>query len=303
MDPTYIGLASFLTLALGLVTISNSDDSDASDDAPPDEPVLSDDDGQTLTGTDGDDVLVSEGSHSDGTGPSTILGGAGDDLIEGDVLEVRAGEGDDTVRIVEEMDGHYGIDEGDDLIVYGDVGDDLIVVDNAAGAAAYGGDGNDTIEFNQYSWFSSNTISAGAGDDLISVSGYFNNENGDRTPTIELGEGADTLNWDVGIGGFHTDYYGHKSGAIGLVSDFNSDEDVLNVNVTGFEGLYQGHVVEEDASGSRLSLSFLVETRDEYGKLDGGTAIGRATVWMPDTFGVSADAINITFGPSQQFTA
>ena len=135
--------------------------------------------GIVLTGTEGDDVLITKGGADvlDGLGGNdTLIAGGGPDIIHG-------GEGDDLIVGLGGPDELYG-DEGNDEII-GHGGPDLID----------GGEGDDII----YAGGAPDTVTGGPGDDFINAGGgpdYVSG--GEGNDTIYGGGGPDVLEGDQG---------------------------------------------------------------------------------------------------------
>jgi Ca2+-binding RTX toxin-like protein len=183
----------------------------------------------TLVGTDGNDALVGTADADTITGLKgldTIDGGAGADIIDGgDQADViHGGDGDDVLDSGYKTSNVYQnpttritvFGDGGGNQVFGDAGDDLI----SGGAADLldGGDGADTLIAGAGSTAMSQprssgrvTLLGGAGDDKISVGGYYATIDGgagndiigisgqlvggdpDHRHLVTLGAGADTL--------------------------------------------------------------------------------------------------------------
>lgn len=124
-----------------------------------------------LAGTDGDDVIVSNGA-------ATVDGRAGDDVIcaNGDTDTLRGGDGDDVLDATNSprLGMYFSPGPGDDE-VYGTPGDDE-VHDTL-------GPGQDTGD---------DVIRVGAGDDVV-MSGNQGDDVRRDDEVIDLGPGADTL--------------------------------------------------------------------------------------------------------------
>jgi Ca2+-binding RTX toxin-like protein len=189
------------------------------------EPTLEGIGGETLIGTDnndlitgrqGDDVLIGK------LGNDTLVGGLGNDLLYGnqgeDLLNgnqgndsLYGGKGNDIVRGGKDNDRVLG-DSGDD-IVFGDMGNDTV----------YGGKGNDVVH-------------GGKDDDL--VSGDLGNDTlfGDMgNDTVSGGAGDDLLNGGLGndslIGGDGRDRFVLNSGTGGdTITDFQTGQDLLGLS-------------------------------------------------------------------------
>jgi Ca2+-binding RTX toxin-like protein len=178
-----------------------------------------------VTGTPNDDTLVgtTDADTIDGlAGADTIDGGAGNDTIDGgDQADViHGGDGDDTLNSgfnTSNVQHHFGITsfgDGGGNQVFGDAGDDRIY--GGAKDILDGGDGNDILIAS--AGFLSRpldagrvTVVGGAGDDQISVNGYYGTVDGgsgndivsfqdqiasddpDRRHLVTLGTGADRL--------------------------------------------------------------------------------------------------------------
>lgn len=184
------------------------DDEDDGDDPPPeDEPVLQEDDpadgpsegdgpneiaygsqdgGEDILGTAGDDVLVLA-PGDDGPFPDLVELGDGDDIADLRALELRAvelsvdgGAGDDTLQVDTEIATLTGGD-GDDLIESDGV---QVVLD--------GGDGEDTIRARNWLF----SADGGDGDDVIEI---VTDEVYDGSGLVRGGEGDDTLRFDLHV--------------------------------------------------------------------------------------------------------
>ena len=162
----------------------------------------------TINGEGGYDNIYGNGGNdslSGGAGADDINGGAGFDTIDGgegdDNLydysggaSISGGAGSDYIR---GYAGDYNGDADADLIVDGGADDDEISVEvYSADAVIDGGDGNDTIDAYFYDGYSDYeaelpevTVRGGSGNDVINVSGYFEELN----PTIDGGTGDDTI--------------------------------------------------------------------------------------------------------------
>lgn len=273
MEPVGLLVGGILALVLG-VTLFDDDDNKSQP-----EPEM-DDEGR-LTGTDGDDEIVYESGDPDY--PREIRADDGD------------GDGDDTVELMEGIDV-YG-EDGDDRIEIGESysdlldggdgdgdGDDLIDVTIIGGSAIYGGAGDDTINVTERVVDEPALVDAGEGDDVINYSLDFSGfPEGGEAPLLTLGDGADTLNLDLGVG-MLTETSPTATSA--TILDFNGQQDVLDVTVS--RANFTGFTLEETEDGTTLSLNYLQETDDaiEY--------VVTAQIVMPGAFDIPADAINIT---------
>ncbi len=174
----------------------------------------------TLLGGGGDDVLFSEGGLIRGGagddrvgigGPGEAFGNDGDDALsaQGDVgiVLLHGGNGDDTV-----------VGDGAGVTLLGDAGDDILAVNR--GARGFGGTGNDLIQVDTGS-----IGGGGDGDDTLRVTGFFD----DADPLTELrgGDGSDTFEI------YPRNVLGGETAQIARITDFNPEEDVLEVG--GFQ--------------------------------------------------------------------
>jgi len=188
----------------------------------------------TLLGGSGDDFIDGDGDGSEGPGNDLIYGGAGNDVIYGDGQEGRSagnlfgrdtiygGAGNDTIY----GDGSEGT--GDDLI-YADDGNDEIHADGSEGRSGNGAFGADTVY-------------GGNGDDLIVADGgegtandQFYGEGG--TDTLIGGAGDDILSGGDGndslVGGTGRDLLIGGLGLDTLRGD--AGEDLLIADKTSFD--------------------------------------------------------------------
>ncbi|MBP2160298.1 MULTISPECIES: cadherin-like domain-containing protein [Asticcacaulis] len=160
-------------------------------------------DSDMLDGDAGNDTLLG------GAGGDTLYGMAGDDSLDGgdgnDVVLANNNYGDRNLQ-TDTLNGGEGDDSlyssSDNGFVYGGSGNDWI---SAGGDLIDGGDGNDVISLVSNSDNSSPTVTGGAGDDLISVQGYYNyytlhvRASGDTgNDSLLGGAGSDALNGGVG---------------------------------------------------------------------------------------------------------
>lgn len=210
-----MSVALLALLALGLLTplMFTSDDNGASDDPEPteDDPIT-ELQGDSYTGTSGNDTLDLD-PRDGGYNGVLIDAGAGDDLLDLSDEEALAdpssyesslwqnstvlgGEGDDSIRVAGSNTEILGGEGADDItaldadfatIEGGDGNDRLHASTTGHTAFVYGGDGNDTL-----SGENAADLYGEAGDDLIEVTAE--GEAGDRFFVIaDGGEGNDTL--------------------------------------------------------------------------------------------------------------
>jgi Ca2+-binding RTX toxin-like protein len=138
------------------------------------------DENQSLSGSDGVDIIDGGGGHD------TINGRGGDDILSGGTGndDLSGQEGNDSLDGGEGDDGLWG-GEGDDLLVggdgdddlYGDVGDDVLV-GGAGNDYLSGGEGNDVYRFgpgfgvdtiDNYHWYAESRGAVEFTGDLVST--------------------------------------------------------------------------------------------------------------------------------------
>ncbi len=167
-----------------------------------------------LVGTENDDTLVGTADADTITGLNgvdTIDGGGGNDTIDGgDKADIiHGGDGDDTINsgystsnVFHDLYGGVRFGDGGGNQVFGDAGDDSL----SGGSLDHldGGDGNDTlsaevpsIPFGHPSDPGRVTLLGGAGDDHITVRGYY--------ATIDGGDGDDVVSISTLIAGSDPD--------------------------------------------------------------------------------------------------
>ena len=175
-------------------------------------------DSDYLFGGSGDDTI--EG----GAGSDIIIGGSGDDTLRGDggADIIRGGTGDDTIEGGAGADLLLG-DSGADVIG-GGAGADLIV-GGSGGDTIDGGSGADTI----YGGTGDDTIAGGAGADLI--------VGGSGDDTLTGGTGADIFAFGPGHGN-------------DTITDFNMDEDTINLTMFGAGLTYSDLTIAATADGT-----------------------------------------------------
>ncbi|MBO9463614.1 hypothetical protein J7443_00085 [Tropicibacter sp. R15_0] len=230
----------------------------------------------TLIGGDGDDDLY---AYSDNT---SVEGGAGDDRI--DLISngvAYGGEGEDYItyygsETVVEIHGGEGNDRiygrGPSGEIFGNAGDDFLGIAN--GVTGHGGDGNDHLQIE-----SGGIGDAGAGDDLITTGNFLNDEDG--AVTITGGEGTDTFR--LGI----RNPYGSDEIEYATITDFNPDEDVLELSLWSSPSYSIEEItIVEATEGGHTDV--LVEFSHDHSET--ATAIVRLT----GVTGLSADQIVVT---------
>ena len=145
--------------------------------------IVGDDDGNNVTGTDGDDWIVS------GNGNKTVNAGKGNDLIQvgwGDLGSegtqvINAGSGNDEIYA-----------DGGTNILNGGENNDIIFVENTNNNVLNGDVGDDTLEV----YGDGHTLNGGDGNDKLIVR-YGNN------CTLNGNKGNDTLYGGDGMNGFY----------------------------------------------------------------------------------------------------
>ncbi|MBO9465974.1 hypothetical protein J7443_12085 [Tropicibacter sp. R15_0] len=213
-----IALLGLLSLGLLLPLFMGSDSSDSDEDSSETEPLdLTEIDGDSILGTEGDDTLNID-ARDGGFEGITLETGAGDDLLNLSVTgpddtprdatwwwsQIDMGEGDDTIDASVEL-SHVQGGDGDDIMSFdhagvstieGGAGNDLIEAPYIDETEIYGGEGDDTIRVEDAGG-SIGTIRGGPGDDLIETggpgdvgAGYFASTYGD--------EGDDTISYTSG---------------------------------------------------------------------------------------------------------
>lgn len=191
-------------LGISMLMMGDNDTPEVEDDPDDETGAYALESGQTVVGTDGDDVfnLVEDTRYEDG--PLSISAGAGNDSIDllpydANRVDIDAGEGDDFIRF--RGDGLSTIDAGagDDEVVifdgaatvYGGEGRDVITSDSANRdhSEFYGGAGDDVLygdEMNSFGLF------GGEGDDVLMTSQHANAGSG-YWAQADGGEGDDRL--------------------------------------------------------------------------------------------------------------
>lgn len=172
-------------LGISMLMMGDNDTPEVEDDPDDETGAYALESGQTVVGTDGDDVfnLVEDTRYEDG--PLSISAGAGNDSIDllpydANRVDIDAGEGDDSVRF--RGDGLSTIDAG--------AGDDEVVIFDGA-ATVYGGEGRDVITSDSANRDHSEFY-GGAGDDVLMTSQHANAGSG-YWAQADGGEGDDRL--------------------------------------------------------------------------------------------------------------
>ncbi|WP_214644959.1 choice-of-anchor I family protein [Tritonibacter litoralis] len=189
----------------------------------------------TVNGARNDDLL--NGNTGDdfvrgGAGRDSVNGGNGDDMVRGgngrDIA--RGGNGDDTVQ------GGNGADQvlggrGDDEVL-GEAGNDT-VQGGAGNDQVLGGAGDDDL----FGGRDNDTLDGGSGDDLL--------VDGRGVDVLTGGTGADTFEFVA-------------DGVTDTVTDFDVDQDLLDVSAWGVESFDALEVVFDSAS--QVTVGFEDET-------------------------------------------
>jgi Ca2+-binding RTX toxin-like protein len=146
--------------------------------------------GAPLTGTDGDDVMLTGGATS-------VRALGGDDLIcvtgsypvRDDPLQVRAGSGDDIVdNTLDAAPVEARLGRGVDTFLGGARRESVSTGSgNDAGESVSTGDGRDSVQTGRNGQPMNNTVSLGAGKDYVVVRGL------PGTGAVDLGQGRDLL--------------------------------------------------------------------------------------------------------------
>ncbi|MDF1602007.1 calcium-binding protein [Nocardioides sp. YIM 152315] len=206
-----VGLAAFATLltTAGVGSVAPSSAADTSTCRAHAPTIVASAPGQTITGTDGDDVIIAWGFAD-----VTVNAGAGNDLVCGNPVSVDGGDGNDAIVTV---GGTVVGGAGNDAIWHtggttdGGPGNDLI--EQRQRGTARGDDGRDTVAATIYigaadplqpPWESATVegdpvfdLVGGVGRDLLTVSAPTDGTTSHRCPTCDLsvdgGDGRDTI--------------------------------------------------------------------------------------------------------------
>lgn len=298
----------YVELRDGLAQETVTEDTTGSDFA---EWFYAETDGLTIDGAGGDDILESAGDHAsiiggagddriDVTGVDTVIdSGAGDDQVTALGGTFSLGAGDDSARFSGgEILAHGGAGDDtisaydtDDALIYGETGDDNLNV-SGIGAVARGGGGADFVSVNNgakgyggtgddhLSVDSGSTGVGGAGDDLFTVWNFFRDEDG--AATVTGGEGADTFDAQV-----RNAYRGETDDIYMRITDFNPDEDVLQVGVFSSHNAVKSIDIVEAEDGTYTDVMVKYKA---YQGIKGGVAVIR----LDGTPGITPDQIVIT---------
>lgn len=193
---------------------------------------------------DGDDVIFSWASGAGLTYSGVVNGGAGNDIIVENYYEnhstLNGGDGDDIIL------GGMGLASGGE-------GDDILI-----GTTLDGGDGDDTLfAYTTVHGNGEGTSTGGAGDDYIHVTAAGEHDYG--LPTVTGGEGNDIFNVHVAM-----PYSEDEHSEDVLITDFDSDEDVLQISLAQEDDLYSpsdgytfdGVTVEADEDDSLVVVTY-----------------------------------------------
>ena len=135
----------------------------------------------TLIGGNGDDIIVG------GKGKDKIIGGKGDDKIfidnEDNLSDIDAGEGNDTIYLLDETGITIDLDKIDAENFFGNKGNDIVIARDNKDYILFGGEGDDDITGG-----TSNTIlDGGKGNDIL------RGGSGNNKYIFSLGYGHDTI--------------------------------------------------------------------------------------------------------------
>ncbi len=221
-----------------------------------DEDVLS-----ALPGHDYVDGGLGNDTIGGNTGNDTIEGGLGADLLFGWLGDDLIFVGLESISFTDHSHNVVWAGPGYDTVV-GDAGSDILggghdddhVTGGRGDDLLFGGFGNDTVSGDQ----GFDTIYGGWGDDLIKGGAHadllFNGEGDD---TVQGGSGNDTL-WggrdnDQLNGGIGSDKFVFTvTAGNDQITDFNLDDDMLDLSATDFTGLDTLTSAAEDTSGGLL---------------------------------------------------
>lgn len=177
----------------------------------------------TLSGLGGNDVLLGE------KGNDTLNGNDGDDFLDG-------GDGNDDITGANGNNVIFGGNGNDSLStgftdgansIFGGNGNDSLV-GGYGDDNLYGEDGNDSL----FGYLGNDILDGGAGNDRITGSFLYTAIN--EIDRLTGGKGADTfVLGSLTAGGASPFYIGGKSN-YGLITDFNKNEDTIEL--TKFEG-------------------------------------------------------------------
>ena len=343
MEPITLIAGGLIALVLGNEIFSNDDDDktvsqvntdddtqvDTDDDTPVTTDIEYDADNDLVQGTSGDDLIDVNKIIFDGRSitPSRVLGGDGNDeilLLPSDETEVQGEGGNDTIKVATGGDAIgdiYGGDGDDYLdvrgsdgrIIDGGAGNDLIEASPRGDADIFGGEGNDTVEYDGdvAGEFVGSDIDLGAGDDSLSADLGLDAVHLSKLQ-ITTGSGADSIEIDVerdddlmiatdsddGSLSYYNSYIG-RAGTLATVTDFNPAEDMLTVD-PGTESskfieyasqakgtlTYRSYDVTENADGSVVTLYYDALVGSETTQVE-------LQIDLPGATGIPASAIKI----------
>lgn len=305
MDPVSLAVGGLLALVFG-VAIFNSDDDDSSSDGGTQENsagLTLDPETGTVTGTDDDDTITTAALGDSPADYLVVNAGAGDDTVVADPegindpeIWVDGGDGDDVLTVIGAFNSR----------TEGGAGDDVLNVSPTA-AGAYGGEGNDTINYDDSHrvTFEDTRVHGGAGDDVINgtmdTTAYHSRVN------FYTGDGADEMNLTLDLDDvvIETDHLGELmfDGSMNVTSvqDFDPQNDILTIDPTSHldgsgmlngqtaEITYTGYDVTEDELGTLVTLNYDAVSASE-------TLNMTLTVHLFGVTDVPADAIRIVTG-------
>jgi hypothetical protein len=270
-----MSLTLLMLLGLGLtVGIFNLVRDDDDDDTPPEDDTLPEDQAQTITVVDGDNLT---GNDAD----NTWIGG---DISAEFAVSARvdAGDGNDTMRF-------FGTNAliaggGNDLIevggygtlVQGEAGDDTIISGENPAGLLYGGSGDDLIDVSVSGW-QDETLSAfgdSGNDTLRATVGTFGRDEGSVTALgLFGGEGADVYDITLvpRLGLFDPDAPTPMPGP-SLVVGFEPGIDRIEIDTADTDGvlILRAAEMRANAAGGFSDLILSYETPEGQG-VDGET--------------------------------
>lgn len=249
--------------------------------------------GETVFGGEGNDVA---------TGGALIYGDGGDDNLTGS--QIYGGDGNDMLQAGGLLGSLIYGDAGDDTIImkgskssstqaYGGSGDDRIIGTvpdpfGTAGAAAFGGDGNDFISLY------SGHANGGAGDDVLemrigtlpgTITGGDGNDvvRADKFTQIFTGAGQDSVELVNGFANGNGSEGGGSNIEGGAWRDFNAAEDDIGIIGYGYDS-YEEFIGSSDVSIVQSGSNVMI------------TIAGQASLQLYDTNVAALTEDNFYFG-------
>lgn len=329
MDMSLLILGGGLLAAfLGHEIFSDDDDDDNDNtaaDGVTDDDVKVDDD--FAGGNNGDNEIVQTVTADGIENFMTAYGMGGNDtitMISGG--SAYGGTGDDVLIVEDHLRLPTILPGGDDAYdlydrdtIDGGAGNDKIEVDRVVDTQINGGEGDDTISYEEAEDFPANNyvpndIDAGAGDDVIDATVEVGAD--DKPLGVTLGEGQDTLSIefdmdDIFIGTVIDEqgmFRGHDAGVV--VTDFNPDEDILVIEpdtdpknfATDYPGAhdaaltYDGVTIVEAKGNTYVVIRYAENIPDEPDDYSVGVTGVSSVVVLQGVTGVPASAIKVVTG-------